>query len=375
MCSGNVRANFSNTRNIDEPTHFDRLNDEVFLGTLLGVSSYLGHDLVQDIIASRPDDFNQYGVFTCRFYVEGEWVDVITDTRIPCILDSISSTCSPAYGKSLHKDEMWICLVEKAYAKAVGSYESLQKVRVNEALLHLTGGSVQSFLLQDELKQDQGAYNMWKLFKNSLANDTLILCLPIANESAENASNNNNNSNTNNSTTSASHEEGEKKTDNESISIQDEGIMQCRLYSVLAYKEVGSHNLVMLHNPWGNKNEWLGDWNENSIKWDDFPEVYRAVISDPRIIWRRNNPQGFLWMSFPEFLDTFNHVYLCKIFGNNKFKYYCVKGEWRDKIAGGPMYTVADKEETFAAAAESVKKADAKVTLTDITYCLSLSVN
>ena len=327
------------------------MNDEVFLGTLLGVSSYLGQDLIQDIIASRPDDFKQFGVFTCRFYVEGEWVDVITDTRIPCIQDSKSTECYPAYGRSLHRNEMWICLVEKAYAKAVGSYEALQKVRVNEALLHLTGGSVQSMNIQDELRADQGQgqgyFALWKQFKQMLSQDTLILALPIATEQLQN-------------------DEGDGHSgagNDQESSLQDEGILPDRLYSVLAYKEIGTHDLIMVCNPWGSKTEWLGDWNENSVKWEDFPEVHRAVISDPKILWRRDNPQGFIWMSFREFLDVFNSIYMCKIFSNEKFKYYCVKGEWKDRASGGPMHTIRDKEEAFAAASESLRTAESKVIL------------
>jgi len=299
--------------------------------------------LIQDIIASRPEDFKNYGVFTCRFYVEGEWVDVITDTRIPCYLDNASGDCHPAYGRSPIKGEMWICLIEKAYAKAVGSYEALQKVKVNEALLHLTGGSVQQLCLHDEVRLENGFFNLWKQFKTMLSQDTLILALPANIENSENEEN----------------ERKNKRTEDESSS-HDDGIVADRLYSVLSYKEVGTHDLVMLCNPWG-KSEWVGEWSEGSVKWDDFPEVYRAVVNDPKIVWRRDSPQGFIWMSFREFLDVFNTTYMCKIFSNEKFKYYCVKGEWRDRFAGGPMNTVRDKDDAMKSAIEAQKRAEQKV--------------
>eukprot|EP01041_Mallomonas_annulata_P009253 gene9253-19209_t len=310
------------------------LNDETFLGTLLAICSYTGQDLVQNVIASRPDDFKDYGVFTCRFYVEGEWVDVITDTRIPCFQDG-GGKCAPVYGRSPFPDEMWICLVEKAYAKAVGSYEALQKVKVNEALLHLTGGSVQQLNLQEEIKLEGGYSILWRLFKEQIAHETLILSLPIATDALESA-------------------EGKERIPKEDLNKA--GLVADRLYSVLAYKEIGNHELIMLCNPWG-KATWKGAWAESSVKWDDFPEVLHSIQDDPKISWRRDEPQGFIWLTFREYLNFFNTTYMCKIFSNEKFKYYCIKGEWKEKLAGGPMNTIRDKDDAYKSALESYSQA------------------
>mmetsp|Transcript_31078 Transcript_31078/g.31618 ORF Transcript_31078/g.31618 Transcript_31078/m.31618 type:complete len:912 (+) Transcript_31078:48-2783(+) len=329
------------------------LNDEIFLGTLLSVCSYIGQDLIQNIIASRPEDFKDYGVFTCRFYVEGEWVDVITDTRIPCFQDP-SGHCTPVYGRSAVPEEMWICLVEKAYAKAVGSYEALQKVKVNEALLHLTGGSVQQFNIQDELKLDDSYYTLWTAYKEMLQHDTLILSLPIAisdgSDSATGAGGG-----------SGGGGGGESKDRVTKDDMSRAGVVVDRLYSVLACKEIGNHELLMLCNPWG-KVRWSGAWAEASVKWDDFPEVLHAIEEDPSIAWRRDDPQGFIWMTFKEYLNFFNNTYTCKIFSNEKFKYYCVKGEWKDFSAGGPMHTVRDKDTATKAALESLQYASRNCT-------------
>ena len=35
-----------------------------------------------------------------RFYVDGEWVEVITDTRLPCIRDDSTGYMTPVYAKS-----------------------------------------------------------------------------------------------------------------------------------------------------------------------------------------------------------------------------------------------------------------------------------
>ena len=154
------------------------LKDEVFLGTLMAICVFPGRELIENIFGSRQDDFKKFGVYTCRFYVEGEWVEVVTDTSIPCIRDEFSNKCTPIYGSSANPNEVWIALAEKAYAKAVGSYEAIQKVRIHEALLHLTGGSVQQLFLRDDSGTKEASGNTWKILNKHLRLDTMIVLLP-----------------------------------------------------------------------------------------------------------------------------------------------------------------------------------------------------
>ena len=163
------------------------LPDATFIGVLMAVAAYQKQDLISNIFASRPDDFRKYGVFTCRFYVEGSWVDVITDTNIPCLRDPNTGEFSPAYGHSPNQGEMWVCLAEKAYAKAVGCYESLQRAKTREVLMHLTGGSIQQVSIKEEVEQDDdNSQTLWLMLSRGLRNDTLILCEPaVAKEEGE----------------------------------------------------------------------------------------------------------------------------------------------------------------------------------------------
>jgi len=47
------------------------LPNDVFIGTLMAVCAYTERDLLENIFASRPEDFKTCGVYTCRFYVDG----------------------------------------------------------------------------------------------------------------------------------------------------------------------------------------------------------------------------------------------------------------------------------------------------------------
>ncbi len=72
------------------------------------------------------------GRATLRLYRHGEWTPVTVDTLLPCD----PSSGAPLYCSSAG----WAALVEKAYAKLLGSYAALDGGRSEEALVELTGG-------------------------------------------------------------------------------------------------------------------------------------------------------------------------------------------------------------------------------------------
>jgi hypothetical protein len=61
-----------------------------------------------------------------------------------------------------------------------------------------------------------------------------------------------------------------------------------------------------------------------------------------------------MWLTFQEFITYFNTVHMCKIFSNEQYKYYCIKGEWKDKTAGGPMNMIRENEKCRTEAHESL---------------------
>ena len=61
------------------------------------------------------------GRFCVQFFKEGNWTPVYVDDRIPCDLFS-----KPYFTTGNHEEEVWMMLVEKAYAKLHGCYERLQ---------------------------------------------------------------------------------------------------------------------------------------------------------------------------------------------------------------------------------------------------------
>jgi hypothetical protein len=316
------------------------LLDENFIGVLCAVASVQDGELIENIVYSRPDDFKEYGVFTCRFYVEGAWVEVITDTRVPCLHHESSDKCLPVYSRSSQKKELWVTLIEKAYAKALGSYEAVSKVRVSDLLMHLTGGSVQEIRFHEDGGFNRDSKQQFsKKLKKMLNSGTLIVAKPTDNHEATG-----NNAGHHNDRSSVG---GGQDLDNQQHHDL-EGLMPDKYYHVLAFKEVNISELVLLHCPWyiGDEGlDWEGDWSDGSAKWDEYPEVLQAVQDDPAVKWRRNDPQGFMWMSFKDFMRLFQGIHCCQLFQNSSNNYYFDKGDFRDKHAGGPMVSIRDREE------------------------------
>lgn len=311
------------------------LPDEVFIGALMGVAAYNGRDLLENIIASKPHDFKTYGIYTCRFYVEGEWVEVITDTNLPCLRDENTGEISLAYTHSIHSKEMWIPFIEKAYAKAVGSYEAIQKVRVHEALLHLTGGSVQQVFFHDAVNKEFSSSGATFKYLNRLSqNDTLILLVPF-DKRAKDITNGLDQSDVNFIS------KLESETNNEESN--NEMFYSNRIYSVITCRNIGGYELVLLHNPWGNKKVWTGSWSDDSNDWDLYPEILHEIEKDVTVPWKRFKSNGYFWMTGKMVHKFFNICYSCKLFPSDKFSFYCVKGEWKEKTAGGSVSLVRDK--------------------------------
>jgi calpain-15 len=67
-------------------------------------------------------------------YIKGEMKEVILDDFIPCI----SKEKGPAF-TSANGPELWVLLLEKAWAKTYGSYDNIEAGLTREPLHDLTG--------------------------------------------------------------------------------------------------------------------------------------------------------------------------------------------------------------------------------------------
>ncbi|XP_066277386.1 calpain-9-like isoform X3 [Branchiostoma lanceolatum] len=219
---------------------------------------------------SYSDDY--CGVFHFRFWQYGEWVDVVIDDRIPMV---VFDWGDPQYF-SLHsndKNEFWSALLEKAYAKLHGSYESLEGGHTSDALVDFTGGMTERY---DTTDPEKLPANLHKILTKAFERGSTMGCSGIKGGSAG------------------------------LEAIQDNGLVQQHAYSITGFAEVDGTQLVRIRNPWG-KTEWKGPWGDQSDEWSAVDEGTKEELG---IV---NRDDGEFWMSYEDFLTYWKNIEICNL--------------------------------------------------------------
>lgn len=186
----------------------------------------------------------------------------MVDDWIPC-----ESPGKPAFATSRKGNEMWVSLLEKAYAKLHGSYEALEGGLVQDALVDLTGGAGEEIdMRSSEAQIDLASGRLWSQLLRFKQEGFLL---------------------------------GAGSPSGSDVHISSSGIVQGHAYSILQVeihsfylmtyspakkisvtqssfvcftaqvREVDGHKLVQIRNPWANEVEWNGPWSDPSPEWTD----------------------------------------------------------------------------------------------------------
>lgn len=65
-------------------------------------------------------DYSQNGIYGIWLNHDGLFIQIVLDDNFPC-----SQNGGPIFSKS-HGNELWVLLLEKAYAKIYGNYEKIE---------------------------------------------------------------------------------------------------------------------------------------------------------------------------------------------------------------------------------------------------------
>lgn len=79
--------------------------------------------------------------YLIRILYKGRWQILVLDDYVPCMDDK------PAFN-STKNHELWLILLEKAWAKLYGSYSHIESGFIEEPLHDLTGAPVQIIFLK-----------------------------------------------------------------------------------------------------------------------------------------------------------------------------------------------------------------------------------
>lgn len=239
------------------------------------------------------------GIYTLKFYKDGRWIFVHVDDLVP-----LNRSGTPMFAHGDNKNETWVILVEKAYAKLHGCYENLKRGWIDYGLRDLTGGAPMKIkFLKDKryaemLNDGKEGATLFRYLQKSHLDGSLMGC-SYSNKG------------------SATEEEEED---------QGMGILSGHAYGILRLveltaarddsdaedasdEEAGAREtfrLLQLRNPWGMK-EWKGDWSDNDVMWDDFPQIKATLIGEDEGF----KHDGTFWIDFVDFVEQFNQIFVC----------------------------------------------------------------
>lgn len=94
------------------------------------------------LFVESEDEWKKTGAFCIRFYDGGKDTVVIVDDTLPMYYSN-----HPLFAKCKDSNEIWVPMLEKAYAKKYGDYSSIEGGLVHVALAELTNGAPKSISL------------------------------------------------------------------------------------------------------------------------------------------------------------------------------------------------------------------------------------
>lgn len=217
---------------------------------------------------------NYGGIFHFRFWLYGEWVDVVVDDRLPYWSDGTLVYCK----NKQEPNEYWSPLLEKAYAKVYGTYESLDAGQTYDALVDMSGGIQEQFAM-DSLSGDERD-NFWTFICKGFEKDCIIGCSISPDPSVREAR-------------------------------MDNGLVRGHAYTVTKVIDLNGEQLIRIRNPWGNEVEWNGAWSDQSEEWNSLGEDERAEVG------LEKEHDGEFWMSLSDFMREWSHVQICHLSANS----------------------------------------------------------
>ncbi|CAJ1331023.1 unnamed protein product [Effrenium voratum] len=246
-------------------------------------------------------------VYLVRLWLSGRWRDIIVDDQLPCVGNGVGtcatqdratqrpvrhaqrrkSCASKRYRQlaycSTRRCQLWASIIEKAFAKACGSYEALVGGEAEEALSVLTGWPCETIQFD---REDFDSSILWATMCTS--RDARFLM-------------------------TVSTSSGKSRSDED---IRAVGLVPNHAYSlidVLDVLDAGGDRvrLLKIRNPHA-QDKWRGNWSESSRLWT--PELRQRVGAAKAM------EAGMFFMGYGDFLKWFERCTICKVQGDGWHK-------------------------------------------------------
>ncbi|XP_041729829.2 calpain-9 [Coregonus clupeaformis] len=243
-------------------------------------------------------DHRYAGIFHFQFWQHNRWLDVVVDDRLPAVRNRLVLLHSAS------NNEFWSALLEKAYAKLNGSYESLKGGSTLEAMEDFTGGVGETY------ETKSAPTDLFNIIKKAHDRGSMMGCSIDITSSAE----------------------SEAQTAS--------GLVKGHAYSITGLEEVNyggkKIKLIRIRNPWGQV-EWNGAWSDESREWNVIDS------SEKKRILQNSMDDGEFWMEFEDFKANYDKIEICNLTPDSltddskrKWEVNMFEGNWiRGSTAGG----------------------------------------
>uniref|UniRef100_A0A672SWW7 Calpain-1 catalytic subunit-like n=1 Tax=Sinocyclocheilus grahami TaxID=75366 RepID=A0A672SWW7_SINGR len=199
-------------------------------------------------------------------------------------------------------NEFWSALVEKAYAKLIGSYGSLKGGIISEGMEDFTGGIAYSLHVSSRPPR-----MLWRAITASLARSSLLSCFIQA------------------------------ASVKEIGTVTSEGLIKGHAYAITDTDKVQKASeevlLLRLRNPWGFV-EYCGPWSDKCQDWDFIDNAQKARLELAKV------EDGEFWIGIEDFCRLFNTVEMCSVNPDS------MSGEASDDTAT-PSWTLSSHQGTW----------------------------
>ncbi|KAG5477286.1 hypothetical protein LSCM4_04504 [Leishmania orientalis] len=266
----------------------------------------------------------KYGAWRVNLNISGWWRTIIVDSYLPSV------QLLPVFARNRnHPNELWVSFLEKAYAKAYGSYQAIVGGYPWQALEDLTGFPAYNFggtwkTAQTDPKARKKLFDSLHRWNEK----KYLICIATPSNGSLNMAG---------KQLSATQAE---------VLFEKAGLATGHAYSVLDVRHFPLHQLCMLkiRNPWGSQVEWTGDWGDDSPLWDRYPFIKLACRP-------RKKADGVFWMEWRDVSKFFDTGSVCFRRGNRFRSWYDyrVLGNFEDVVCDTALEIIVNKTPKFPA--------------------------
>lgn len=266
----------------------------------------------------RKLEVQKNGYYEVCLRIDGVWKVVILDDYFPCTEDKV-----PIFAKP-NGSEIWVMLLEKAWAKVNGAYSLTEIGYGSESLKTLTNFPIETLGLDDIILNEtktlkaelflvnhyqdfspksikiesiqQVHEHLWNKLYSSMVNNAIMVAIS-------------------------------KVEKNLMEHLRPNGIVMGHEYSILNMHEKMVDGtmvrLLEIRNPHG-KFEFKGKWSDNSSEWT---EETRKIFNN-----YQNEDQGTFFMSFEDFLENFSFYEICHVIDPLCSKTFQIQKGYENKV-------------------------------------------